>query len=1062
MALAKTTRPTLAKPFTRARLFRRLDQSRKSPITWVWGPPGVGKTTLVANYLVARKLFNLWYQVDEGDADIATFFYFLGLAAPRRRRPLPLLAPEYRRGLAIFTRLFFRELYSRLKTPFVLVFDNYQEVPVDSPLHEVMREALAEIPKGGHVIFISRSEPPPVFARLRAQRAMEILDWPLLRFTQTETNGLIRKLAPGRWSKNAIDTLHKAMDGWAAGLVLSLEQGRNQGEAPKKPKPQSSEVLFDYFAGEIFKKTDPVTQDVLLQTAFVPRVTASLAEKLTGQLDAGPVLVNLHKQNYFTNRLAGREPTYEYHPLFRAFLLSQARQTYTATRIGEIRRVAARLLETAGEMEAAAALLRDVNDQEGLAGLICRHGQLLLAQGRAQTLEEWLASLPDQFFDVFPWLLFWRGMCGFPWRYTDSQKDFERSFSIFRRQGDSAGTFSSWSMMIMSLQAEGNTTPIDRWIALFDDLTQEFSEYPSLEVETRVTAAMLSAIVSRQPGHPDGARWAERALKLTRQHADLSFRAITAVVWFYYYYRLGDCAKAAVVADEMRALLCDRNISPIAKVHASMTVVFHEFAYVLPSYRRTVTEMLDLVRTTGISTVAMLLTLSFGIRAALSDGDLKTADIWIREMEKHLNAVGPGNKSWYFMFIVRTALLRGDLERAAAQQPEMLHLSLAGGQPLGCVEALLISTEVLGRQGKIDEAQVHLADALEMARSARSPYFEFMARLTEAHLYFHNGEEAEGLMSLSRAMALGKAGGYINSFVWQPPVMAQLCAKALEAGIEVEYVRSLVHKRKLLPKETPLEVEAWPWPIKIYTLGRFEILKDDQSLQSKGKVQRKPLALLKAIIAFGARAVREESLIDALWPDSEGDAAALALTSAIHRLRRLLAHEDAIIRKDNELSLDERYCWVDVAAVEYFLGRADSILRNASDEHVWSEALKLIQKAAELYKGPFLGGDANAPWAIPLNDRLRRRLLRQLIRVGQHWEEREDLYHAISVYEESLRIDPCAEDVCRRLMTAYHAVGRPSEILAAYQQCRDALAAKLGSTPSVGTDSLLSRLRTHA
>ena len=66
---------------------------------------------------------------------------------------------------------------------------------------------------------------------------------------------------------------------------------------------------------------------------------------------------------------------------------------------------------------------------------------------------------------------------------TDPQKDFERSFCIFRRQGDSAGTFSSWSMMIMSLQAEGNTTPIDRWIALFDDLIQEFSEYPSLEVE---------------------------------------------------------------------------------------------------------------------------------------------------------------------------------------------------------------------------------------------------------------------------------------------------------------------------------------------------------------------------------------------------------------------------------------------------------------------------------------------------------------------------------------------------------------------------------------------------
>ena len=107
-------------------------------------------------------------------------------------------------------------------------------------------------------------------------------------------------------------------------------------------------MLFDYFAEEIFKKTDPVTQDVLLQTAFMPRVTASLAEKLTGQPDAGAVLVNLHKQNYFTNKLAGSEPTYEYHPLFRAFLLSQVgRNLYGHTRRRDPR-VAARFRRNCG------------------------------------------------------------------------------------------------------------------------------------------------------------------------------------------------------------------------------------------------------------------------------------------------------------------------------------------------------------------------------------------------------------------------------------------------------------------------------------------------------------------------------------------------------------------------------------------------------------------------------------------------------------------------------------------------------------------------------------------
>ncbi len=87
----------------------------------VSGPPGAGKTTLVADYLVVRRLRHLWYQLDEGDGDIATFFYYLRQAAPRRRHGLPLFIPEYRRNITGFARRFFRELYTRLKPPFLIV-----------------------------------------------------------------------------------------------------------------------------------------------------------------------------------------------------------------------------------------------------------------------------------------------------------------------------------------------------------------------------------------------------------------------------------------------------------------------------------------------------------------------------------------------------------------------------------------------------------------------------------------------------------------------------------------------------------------------------------------------------------------------------------------------------------------------------------------------------------------------------------------------------------------------------------------------------------------------------
>ncbi len=1046
--IAKLTPPRLGPLVERERLFRRLDEARERPLVWLHGPPGAGKSVLVASYLAARGETPLWYQVDEGDDDIATFFYFLGQAVPLA--PLPPFRREYVVGLSTFARRWFERFYARLAPPFVVVLDDFQEASAAGRLPEVVCEAVTALPPGGNLIVVSREPPPPPFARARVGGRMAEMGWEAVRFTPEESGALARLRLGHRLSPTEVEALYARTEGWVAGIVL-LTEGGAEGGRDQGPEATPA-ALFDYLAGEVFDRQARSVQEFLLAIALLPWVTPPLAAQLTGRDDASQLLATLARRNDFVDLRPQPGPAYRLHPLFREFLLRRGETSQPPEVRSQLQERAATLLAGAGEVEAAVPLYRAAGAWNLLVETLCGAAPRLLEEGREETLAGWIAGLPEGMVEAVPWLALWDGACRVAVDPGSAEARFRLAAKGFEAEGEGAGLALACAGVIEALfQAGRELALLDPWIDRLAALMAPGPELPP-EILGRVVLAMVLALSLRRSDHPELATWVECGHALVRQAGDAAARVEAAVFLVLLHLWRGEMAEAEAVADVARVVAEAPETPPLAQVEwKALEGALLWYQGQGEAACAALEEGMRLAEDAGIHHWDFTLIDGLVVEA-LSAGAVERAAEWLEAMAAVVDATGRRfDQAFYYSDLAWAALLRGEATEAVQRGEVSVVLADEVGGPFLQGLNRYVLSRALVACGRYGEAAERLAEVATIGERTGSHLFAYMVAIARAQMGFARGRRSDAARHLAEGLRLGRDHGLTHFIGWDPAAMADLCVHALEEGIESEWAVHLVRRCRLVPPEPPRHLEAWPWPVRIEALGGWSVQRDGAPIRFSAKAQRRPMELLRALLALGASGVAEVQLTDLLWPEADGDRAHTTFTTTLGRLRTLLGCDDALTLRDGRLTLEPGRCWVDLWAFESLLDRA----RTAADARLRAER---VEEALVRYRGPFLAGE-EAAWVLPERARLRDRMVEAVAAAGRELEAAQSWEEAAALYRRGLEAEDTAEPLYQGLLRCHLHAGSHAEGVRLYERCRDTLTARLGVTPSPETEALYRALR---
>jgi LuxR family maltose regulon positive regulatory protein len=393
----------------RLQLLRKLRLGLDRKLMLISAPPGFGKTTLLAEWVSKLNVPVAWLSLDQEDNSPYRFMTYLiaaiqhaipnfgqvALSAANAlpQPPLETLATHLVNEIAFH------------KFPLMIILDDFQHIQ-DPTIHSVVMSSLDRLPPNVHVCISTRSDPPWMFGRLRAQGDLLEIRTKDLRFDQEEAALFLERSTGFRLSRTDVYALANRTEGWVVALKMAANSLKNSSSVHSfiRSFTGSNRAIVDYLIEEVLNRQTPDCREFLVKTSIFDQINSGLCNAVLGRSESGSMLEMLEKSNLFLQPIDETHNWFRYHQLFRELLQNQLGQ-YSREEIRQLHRNASAWFLMNENPLASLKHALKAQDLGIAANIAEQHALEFLDRGQISEVADWLAALPMELLTNWPWLL---------------------------------------------------------------------------------------------------------------------------------------------------------------------------------------------------------------------------------------------------------------------------------------------------------------------------------------------------------------------------------------------------------------------------------------------------------------------------------------------------------------------------------------------------------------------------------------------------------------------------------------------------------------------------------